>query len=174
MRSRHLATAAPFLALGALLACADGSPTAPAPSLARAYTPEQNTYHIPVEATVSCAGFDVGIVGTLDVRQTVFFDRTGTATRVHEAIQRRLLLTNLSTGKTREDFSAGNQHYDLHALTVATTGRYFLLGGDTRARDVGRVVYDLETGEVYFSAGPRDAGESRDLTPLICAELALP
>jgi hypothetical protein len=63
------------LTLAVLAGCSEDTPADPSPSFAAANKPERGTIHEEVNDIVSCGTFDISIVGTLDERSTVFFDR---------------------------------------------------------------------------------------------------
>lgn len=181
----HVALVA-SLALAGGVACTDHTPTAPATpgnagvrfALAASGTQQHSTYEVPIEATFSCGSFDVRVVGSAEVNEVLFLDATGAPSSVNLHIKRRVTLTNLSTGQSVVDRSDGNQRIDFTAGLLRASGKYVIIQGDTRFRDVGRMVVDLTTGEVLFQAGPKDTGAPQtplgggDLRPPFCAELA--
>lgn len=164
-----------ILAGAALLVsgCTDGAPTAPPTPLARTATPLQETFHTDVAFQHPCEGFDSLVEGAFDEHVTTFFDAAGEPARFQIHVKRRFLITNSVTGETIIDRADWNVKVDLAAQTVTITGKVFNAKGGIRVRDLGRIVFNFETGEVLFQAGQQMARMGLDLhEPLVCEALA--
>jgi hypothetical protein len=160
------------LGLVALAACAEGAPTAPAVSLAEANVPQHTTSHGDADYSFSCGTFDITVVGTLfDISQTVFFDGEGDPLRVQGLIKRRLVVTNVSTGKAILDKTAIMFEVDFRTGIIVNNGKFFNIKDGIPIRDIGRFVFNEETGEILFEAGPHDVGGD-PLETFYCQALA--
>jgi hypothetical protein len=152
-------------------------PTEPASlqpiAFAAARTPVQFDFHEGVEYSFSCGAFEGRAVGSVDAHGTLFFNRQGDEARLKVHIEPRLTVTNLSTGATIEDNADYNDHLDLTTQVMATTGKYFSIKvkGGPVIRDIGRFVFDRDTREVLFEAGPHDVG-LEPLEPFYCQALS--
>jgi hypothetical protein len=106
--------------------------------------------------------------GTFTIRETSFddridvityFDDAGDPVRVHLHVSFQGTLTNLSTGETLRDRASFSQDFDLAEGTLTITGvsfHYTVPHEGLEVADQGRLVLDLETGEVLFLAGSSD------------------
>jgi hypothetical protein len=120
--------------------------------------------------------------GTFIIRETSFSDRIHVTTYFNEAgdpfrvrvqVQFKGVLTNLSTGKTLRDHAAFTNTFDFAKGTLTQTGisfHYTIRHEGLQLADNGRIVIDLETGDILFAAGPHDVTE-QGLTA-ICPLLA--
>jgi hypothetical protein len=104
---------------------------------------------------------------------TTYFSDAGEPDRIHAHVQLHGVLTNLSIGATLRDHGAFSADFDLTDGTVTETGISFLYSVPHQGLQLatnGRLVFDLETGDLLFQAG------HFDLTPtnltLICSLLA--
>jgi hypothetical protein len=133
------------------------------------------------EVLLHCDGFDGNLDSTGIFDGTVFFDEGGEPVRFIVRGRIKETVTNSVTGKTMvnravfqdtfrridgtDDFTHSVVGYDFH---VKVDGR-----GPVVFRDVGRKVFDPETGEIVFRAGqtniPADGSEAE---ALFCAALA--
>jgi hypothetical protein len=103
--------------------------------------------------------------GTFTIRETSFSDRVdvityfnaaGDPVRARQHVEFHGVLTNLSTGKTLRDHASFSDVFDFVDGTQTETGVSFHyhvphLG---LVADNGRIVFDLETGEVLSAKGP--------------------
>lgn len=104
---------------------------------------------------------------------TTFFDSVGNPVRLLAHFSFRGILTNMSTGKTQPDWADENNQIDFTSGTLDQEGRIFLYTlrhEGLQLATTGRLVMDLNTGEVLFAAGQTDV-IFPDLTP-ICSVLA--
>jgi len=132
------------------------------------------------EVLVHCDGFDgiLDIGGTVD--GTVFFDESGEPVRFIIRGRVKETLTNSVTGKTLvnrgvfQDFLRRIDGTD--QFTHSVSGFDFQVKVDGRGpvvlQNVGRRVYDPETGEVMFRAGHADVPDGPETDALFCAALA--
>ena len=117
---------------------------------------------------IECGSFTIRETSFEDrVDVITFFDDTGEPVRIHLHVSFLGVLTNLSTGETLRDHAAFSQDVDFVDGTDTASGVQFLytvphdgLGLAT----TGTVVFDQETGDVLFQAGPSDIED--DLTPI--------
>jgi hypothetical protein len=132
------------------------------------------------EVLVHCDGFD-GILDTTGTEDgTVFFDRSGEPVRFLIRGRVKETLTNSVTGKTLvnrgvfQDFFRRIDGTDEFVHSVV--GFDFQGKVDGRGpvvfRDVGRKVFDPETGEIVFRAGQTNIPEGPEAEALFCAALA--
>lgn len=152
-------------------------PTEPASlqpiAFAAARMPEQFDFQEEVQYSFSCGAFEGRAVGAVDAHGTLFFDREGDEARLIVHTKAHITVTNLSTGATIEDNANYNDHLDLTTQVLATTGKYFSIKvkGGPVIRDIGRFVFDRDTREVLFEAGPHDVG-LEPLEPFYCQALS--
>jgi hypothetical protein len=152
-------------------------PTEPASlqpiAFAAARTPEQFDFHEEVQYSFSCGAFEGRAVGAVDAHGTLFFNAQGDEVRLKVHIKPRVTVTNMSTGAMIEDNADYNEHLDLATQVLASTGKYFSIKvkGGPVIRDIGRFVFDRDTDEVLFEAGPHDVG-LQPLEPFYCQALS--
>jgi hypothetical protein len=105
--------------------------------------------------------------GTFTIRETSFsnrihvttyFNDAGEPVKVRVHVQFKGVLTNLSTGKTLRDHAAFTNTFDFAKGTLTQTGVSFNLKVPHVGKVVakGRIVFDLEAGEILFEAGQHD------------------
>jgi hypothetical protein len=165
-----------LILLGGLAGC-DAAPTDPAP--AASLTPGSGpalraaAAHPPLhEVFLNDPGFALGDIdcGTFTIRETSFSDRVDVTTYFNDAgdpVRARLhvefhgVLTNLSTGKTLRDHAGFSDAFDFIDGTQAETGVtfHYKIPHQGLVADNGRIVFDLESGEVLFAAGSHDVIE---------------
>lgn len=132
------------------------------------------------EVLVHCDGFDGNLDTTGTFDGTAFFDKSGEPVKF--IIRGRIseTLTNSVTGKTlvnravfqdffrrtdgTDEFTHSVTGFDFH---VQVAGR-----GPLVFRDVGRKVFDPETGEIVFRAGQTNVPEGPEAEEAFCAALA--
>ena len=165
-----------LILLGGLAGC-DAAPTdaSPAASLTPGSGPALRAAaaHPPLhEVFLNDPGFALGDIdcGTFTIRETSFSDRVDVITYFNDAgdpVRARLhvefqgVLTNLSTGKTLRDHAAFSDAFDFIDGTQAETGVtfHYKIPHQGLVADNGRIVFDLESGEVLFAAGSHDVIE---------------
>jgi hypothetical protein len=165
-----------LILLGGLAGCdaapTDTSPTAsPTPGSAPAL--RAAAAHPPLhEVFFNDPGFALPDIdcGTFTIRETSFSDRVdvityfndaGDPVRVRIHVEFHGVLTNLSTGKTLRDHAAFSDTFDFIDGTLTETGVVFhyKIPHEGLVADNGRIVFDLESGEVLFAAGSHDVNE---------------
>jgi hypothetical protein len=117
---------------------------------------------------IDCGSFTIRETSFEDrVDVITFFDDSGEPLRIHLHVSFSGVLTNQSTGETLRDHASFSEDVDFVDGTDSASGVQFLytvphdgLGLAT----TGTVVFDLETGEILFQAGPSDIED--DLTPI--------
>jgi hypothetical protein len=109
--------------------------------------------------------------GTFTIRETSFSDRVNVTTYFNDAgdpvrmrvhVQFQGVLTNLSTGNTLRDHASFSDDFDFIDGTQTETGlvfHYTIPHQGLLVADNGRIVFDLESGEVLFAAGSHDVVE---------------
>jgi hypothetical protein len=123
---------------------------------------------------IDCGTFTIRETSFSDrVQVTTYFNAAGDPVRVRVHTQFHGVLTNLATGKTIRDHGAFTNTFNFTQGTLTQTGitfHYTLPHEGLQLADNGRIVFDLETGEVLSAAGHRD-NVGQDLTA-ICPLLA--
>jgi hypothetical protein len=132
------------------------------------------------EVLLHCDGFDANLDTTGSFDGTAFFDKSGEPVKF--IIRGRITetLTNSVTGKTvvnrgvfqdffrridgTDEFTHSVVGFDFHGK-VAGRGPLVL-------RDVGRKVFDPETGEIVFRAGQTNIPEGPEADAVFCAALS--
>jgi hypothetical protein len=116
--------------------------------------------------------FDITIVGTQDVTETIFFDKNGTPIRSKGLAKAEVRVTNVSTGESLIDRIASPFKVDFRTGIIASAGKFMNIKDGIRFKDVGRFVFDAKTGELLFQSGsPHDQGLG-PREPLLCQALA--
>lgn len=96
------------------------------------------------------------------IKVTTYFNDAGDPIRVRVHVQFQGVLTNLSTGKTLRDHAAFSNTFDFTEGTLTQTGisfHYRIRHEGLQVAENGRIVFDLETGDILFAAGPHDVTE---------------
>lgn len=132
------------------------------------------------EVLAHCDGFDLILTSTGTFDGTVFFDQSGLDVKyiIHGQIDETL--TNSVTGKkvvnravftdffTRidgtDEFTHTVSGFDFHGQVEGIGPLVF--------QDVGRKVFDPETGEVIFQAGHTNLVEGPEVEAIFCAAVA--
>jgi hypothetical protein len=130
-------------------------------SPASGVTPQRE--EVPWNLTVvveELCGFPVqfSFEGTLEF--TRFFDEQGNLTRIQLHRDEDATATNLSNGKTSTGHGVLNVFFDVEEGTEVVSGlpiHFNLPAHGAILMDAGKVVFDLETGEITFVAGPHQA-----------------
>ena len=133
---------------------------------------------IPVDDTLvfgECAGFTVieHVEGTIKV--STHFDRNGNVVMEIARFRLRHTYSNSETGASLTSQDVGIDKITLNqdgSGTVAVIGivaRIVVPGEGLVFAHLGRIVFDLETGEVLSVAGPHD--DFADLLPVLCSAL---
>jgi hypothetical protein len=136
-----------------------------APASARPPTVETFHFEGTNEPWTSCEGFDIVVNFQVDIVERTFYDRTGEPVRIQAQFRGEGQLVNTVTGATNTGSSPSMDIIDLRAGTITTVGLVFhnnLPGSGIVALQAGRITFDLETGEVLFSAGPQPGFEGID------------
>ena len=131
------------------------------------------------EVLVHCDGFDGILDTTGSFDGTAFFDESGEPVKFIVRGRISETLTNSVTGKTlvnsavfqdffrridgTDEFTHSVSGFDFH---VKVAGR-----GPLVFRDVGRKVFDPETGEIVFRAGQTNVPEGPEADEAFCAAL---
>jgi hypothetical protein len=117
--------------------------------------------------------------GTFTIRETSFSNRVHVTTYFNDAgdpikvrvhIEFEGVLTNLSTGKTLRDHAAFTNTFDFAKGTLTQAGVSFNLKVphvEGKVVEKGRLVFDLETGELLFEAGQHGPSPLTDICPLL-------
>jgi hypothetical protein len=132
------------------------------------------------EVLVHCDGFDGNLDTTGTFDGTAFFDESGEPVKFIVRGRITETLTNSVTGKTlvnrgvfqdffrridgTDEFTHSVSGFDFQ---VKVAGR-----GPVVLRDVGRKVFDPETGEIVFRAGKSNIPDGPEAEALFCAALA--
>ncbi len=141
---------------------------------ATAVPPEQEQFPFTVGfVDEDLCGFPIefSFEGTVNV--TRFFDRQGNLTRIQMRSADDAIATNLNNGKTATGHEVSTITVDVEEGTEALTGLSIHLnvpGHGAVLMEVGRVAFDLETGEPTFVAGQHQLAEG-DFSEF-CAALA--
>jgi hypothetical protein len=156
---------------GALTALAPASPAAAAtPPLHEVFI-DQGFGLLP---DIDCGTFTIHETLVSERFETItYFNNTGNPVRLFEHFSFKGILTNVSTGKTQPDRADLNNQLDIAAGTFSQSGLnllYTLPHEGLQLATTGRLVVDVNTGEVLFQAGHADVSFP-DLTP-ICSLLA--
>jgi hypothetical protein len=132
------------------------------------------------EVLVHCDGFDGILNSTGTTDGTVFFDTSGEPVRFIIRGRVKETLTNSVTGKTLvnrgvfQDFLRRIDGTD--DFTHSVSGFDFQVKVDGKGpvilQNVGRKVFDTETGEVVFLAGHADIPDGPEAEAVFCAALA--
>ena len=162
---------APRLLLAAFLAALAALPLAGA----SAAPPEVETVHNEGTFTIGPCPSGVTLVETYteDLRIITYVNQAGAIVRVQEHFDYEGEVTNPETGQTVKDPAHGVRFFDFVAGTRGPVGLYYsttVPGVGLVFHDVGRLVRDLDTGEVLFEAGPHDVLHEGDVA-LFCAAL---
>jgi hypothetical protein len=132
------------------------------------------------EVLVHCDGFD-GILDSSGTQDgTVFFDRSGEPVKFIIRGRVKETLTNSVTGKTLvnrgvfQDFFRRIHGTDEFTHSVVGFDFQWKVNGrgPVVLQNVGRKVFDPETGEVVFQAGHADIPDGPEAEALFCAALA--
>jgi hypothetical protein len=128
--------------------------------------------HEDIDEQFSCGTFEITIVGTADIAETIFFDQEGNPVKAQGLVKSEVTVTNVSTGESLIDRAASPFKVDFRTGIVVSAGKFLNIKDGIRFRDVGRFVFDANTGEILFeSASPHDQGLG-DREPLLCQALA--
>lgn len=137
-----------------------------------------DTFTIEVDDTFEigeCDGFTVieHVEGT--IRVSIHFDNDGNLAMEINRFSLRHTLTNSETGASLFSPDVGIDKFTIHqdgSATLAVIGlvsRIVVPGEGLVFANLGRIVFDANTGEVLSVAGPHD--DFADLLPLLCSAL---
>src|SRR4051794_34365138 len=143
------------------------------PVLANAPAPEHaSTGDIQIDDQFSCGSFEASVLGTTREDDAIFFDANGDLLLVQGHVRASLRFTNLTTGKTYMHRQAFNYKLDFRNGAIETdTGKFFNIKEGIHIMDVGRFVWNWDTGEVIWEAGRHDVGLGNP-GPLYCQALS--
>jgi hypothetical protein len=132
------------------------------------------------EILAHCDGFDVIDAFTVTVSGTIFFDQSGLDVRSIIRTQGTETFTNSVTDKTvvsrinftdfftridgTDEFTHTVSGFDFHGQGAGI--------GPIVLQDVGRKVFDPETGEIVFRAGHTNIPEGPEAEAVFCAAVA--
>ena len=165
------------LVITAIVGCATLAVAAPA----SARPPERFTdTQSGSEVLAHCDGFDVIEAFTATAHGTIFFDQSGLDVRAVIRVRGTETFTNSVTGKTvvsravftdfftridgTDEFRHTVSGFDFHGQV---DGR-----GPILLQDVGRKVFDSQTGEIIFRAGHTNIPEGPAAEAVFCAAVA--
>lgn len=109
-----------------------------------------------------CDGFTVVDQFFIDVDTTLFFDQDGTVTEVQLKIRGTDNYVNTVTGETITEKTSFMAHVDTATLRNMSTGLQYKLtrpGFGHLLLDVGRTVFDFNTGDFVVLNGPHQVVE---------------
>jgi hypothetical protein len=129
-----------------------------APALA--VSPEFHPFHLEgTQLVANCDGFDVIVNYQIDGLYTGFYDKQGNLVREQIQFRGTGELVNTVTGKTETGSSPAMEIVDYKRGTDTTVGLIFhnnIPGQGIVALAAGRIIFNLDTGEVVFEGGPHD------------------
>ncbi|HEX8508259.1 MAG TPA: hypothetical protein VF635_02000 [Propionibacteriaceae bacterium] len=117
-----------------------------------------------------CDGFDLILNYGADVRLTEYFNADGDLVRARAIGRGTGTFYNSVTLEANTGSSPSIYFDDFVAGTNTIVGRRHhnnLPGQGNVALDAGRIVFDMETGEVLFSAGPHPGEENIDWCSIV-------
>lgn len=143
-----------------------------------AAAPVFRTVEISRQGAATGCDFPVAIRLTATLKTSIHTDADGSfKMRIDRFIGGEVSFVNLDTGASVMSTSAGINKITLEqdgSLALSITGlidAITLPGEGVVLRDVGRLVFDAQTGDVTFEAGAHNAALTNDVAPL-CAELS--
>jgi hypothetical protein len=118
--------------------------------------------------------FDISGEFNIRVKEVIFFDQAGNATKAQVHVRVEITNTNAATGKTIIERDAFMNIVDLSTGTSTFVGLPFrlkLANGRTIVKDVGKIVFDA-AGNITFVAGPHPLADSGfDFAQFFCPAL---
>ncbi len=131
------------------------------------------------EVLLHCDGFDVNLDTTGIFDGTVFFNATGEPVKIIRRGRITETLTNSVTGKTVVNRGVFQDFF--RRIDGADDFTHSVVGFDFQGKvagrgplvfwDVGRKVFDPETGEIVFRAGRTNLVEGPEVEAVFCAAL---
>ena len=137
----------------------------PAQAAPVTHTTESEEFTGIIEQWRECDGFDIDLEYDVTIGATQYFDANGDLVRERVKAYGTGTLINSETGETNTGSSPQIYFNDFIEGTETTVGRRNhnnLPGEGNVALDAGRIVIDMQTGEVIFSAGPHPGEENID------------
>jgi hypothetical protein len=127
-------------------------------SLGMAAPPDMRDVHFEVHIVDdwSC-DFPIALDFVFDAREKFFYNEEGELIRFQAHVDRQGTLTNLETGLTLRDPGHSTVFIDMVEGTQTVVGLNWNInvpGEGVVVLDVGRLVFDLYTGDILFEAGP--------------------
>jgi hypothetical protein len=158
----------PALAVAAALATFCSAGTASAETL----THTTETFHLvgEVDPWFTCDGFHLILTYDATVRVTEYFNDSGEMVRARTYGHGSGTFVNSETGESNTGSSPQIYFDDYVAGTTTIVGRLNhnnLPGEGNVALDAGRIVFDMNTGDVLFSAGPHPGEENIDWCSIV-------
>ena len=138
---------------------------APAQAAPGSHTTDSETFTGTIEGWRECDGFVINLEFDVTLRITQYYDANGNLVRERVKAYGTGTLINSETGETNTGSSPQIYFNDFIEGTETTVGRRNhnnLPGEGNVALDAGRIVIDMQTGEVLFSAGPHPGEENID------------
>jgi hypothetical protein len=123
---------------------------------------------------IDCGAFFINFEFDFKVSVTTFFDQAGTPVKYKEQLVFNGQFTNEATGQTLLERDRNTLFQDLQSGIVNIVGlpfRLFIPGAGIVVRDAGKFVFDPETGEVLFEAGPNPDLSEPEIDALICSAM---
>ena len=164
---RALVTALTFVVFAAI-----GGPAVAAPPEVLDDFTETFDNFIPAEE--SCGDFGVEESGSVRVRAKGFF-KNGELVRIQVHERGRSVFSHPETGDSVVDNWSVMTDIDLVEGTVAENGTVFNVndrGQGIIVQDTGRIIFDLETGEVLEVHGPHEALDFDFFVEAVCNALS--
>lgn len=142
---------------------------------ALAAPPQIETFHLEGSYEVGICPSGVTLLGTYteDVRLITFFNEAGDPVSIQVHVQYVAVVTNTETSQTVRDHAHGTVFIDPIEGTRVNVGLFYsttVPGLGVVFHDVGKLVRDIETGDILFEAGPHDVLHG-DEVALFCAAL---
>ena len=156
--------------LGIALTLAMLATAAPAQAERLTHTTEAFHFTGTVDPWFECDGFHLILDYDAVVRVTEYFNADGDLVRARTYGHGSGTFYNSETGESNTGSSPQIYFDDFVAGTTTIVGRLNhnnLPGEGNVALDAGRIVFDMETGEVLFSAGPHPGEENIDWCSIV-------
>jgi hypothetical protein len=123
-----------------------------------------------IDPWFTCDGFHLILTYDVTFRVTEYFNADGDLVRARIYVHGSGTFANSVTGESNTGSSPSIYFDDYVAGTTAIVGRLNhnnLPGEGNVALDAGRIVFDMETGEVIFSAGPHPGEANIDWCSIV-------
>lgn len=142
------------------------------PAQAEPITHTSETFEVSgtIDPWFTCDGFHLILTYAATVRVTEYFNADGDLVRARIYGHGSGTFVNSVTGASNTGSSPSIYFQDYIAGTTTIVGRLNhnnLPGEGNVALDAGRIVFDMETGEVIFSAGPHPGEANIDWCSIV-------